>query len=209
MIIRQLKTWFYVSPDDRVWMRRRLGKTGMCLLFLMTFSAVVQDRGPISTTQHADASIRLAAANSTDDRPDVREVRDLNVTRKTEQRRDLEAAIASARQPKAVPPSGWRRTNRGWEKVDSWAKQFPHLYGPSAVASSRTLEDWIDHHQQERPGWVELSFAQLRRIPPLGIAGLQIIAIWLISRQARPQLARPQLAPVQKTRAGEPSTGEV
>lgn len=148
-------------------MRRRLGRTGTCFVFLMTFSAVMNDRGPYAA-QHAASLAGLAATDAQQPSPRI------------DVQTDLEAAIESARRPKSVPPSGWRRTNRGWEKVDLWAKQFPHLYGPE-----RTLDDWINHHQQERPSWIELSFAQLRRIPPLGIAGLQVIAIWLIARQAQ------------------------
>lgn len=149
-------------------MRQRLGRTGMCFLFLMTFSAVMNDPGP-DARHHSTGLIPVATAHSTNGPR-----QSINLTT------DVESAIEAARQPKSVPPSGWRRTNRGWEKVDLWAKQFPDLYGPE-----RTLDDWISHHQQERPIWIELSFAQLRRMPPLGIAGLQVIAIWLITRQAR------------------------
>ena len=157
---------FYVTPDDRRWMRRRAGLclrrcTVLLLIFVLmrTGMAVTGDE----PYQYASVSESAQITDPTNGSP----------------RHTTETGESAT--GRSVPPMGWRRTNRGWEKVE-WARQYPEV-----LAKKKTLRQWMQHQADRESQWLAQVSAALCRIPPLGIAALQIFAIWLIARQATPR----------------------
>jgi hypothetical protein len=72
---------------------------------------------------------------------------------------------AVAPYPKAVAPNGWRRTSHGWEHASSWPLQ------------PRQLGEIIRQQEDREPAWIQLALANLRDVPPLAFALIQIGAI--------------------------------
>lgn len=62
---------------------------------------------------------------------------------------------------RAVAPVGWRRTTRGWERLDR-AGGLPH--------SGRSIESWIRQQEAEEAGGWMAWLRPLGQIHPLGIA---------------------------------------
>jgi len=107
------------------------------------------------------------------------QAKEANSSNRSKKAADLENAIRAAATSKAVPPSGWRRTNRGWERVDDWSRLYPELY-----VQPRSLQDWMDHHREQQPNWLRSAMGHLSQLPPLSIAGMQMLAIFVIARQS-------------------------
>ena len=132
-----------LHPDDLHHLRRRLRTSGLLLLGI-TLTAVV--------------------AAWTRPEPSARAVTD-PVADKTPLTDDFSRG-------RSVPPTGWRRTTRGWERVSDW----PAL--PSDRPAS--LSELVRQQESGEPAWVRGAMARLRLIPPLGFAAAQVFAIGVI-----------------------------
>lgn len=69
-------------------------------------------------------------------------------------------------------PSGWRRTNDGWQHTSTWLRQ------PHRETSEATM-------MQPKVTWATIVMESLRRTSPLVIATMQIVAIGIILYFAR------------------------
>lgn len=78
----------------------------------------------------------------------------------------------AAVQQSAVIPTGWRRTNAGWEHASTWS------------LGSSNINDLIAAQRRREPAWIRFFFLKLRSIPPLVVAVMQITAIAVIMRIA-------------------------
>ncbi|TWU41592.1 hypothetical protein Q31b_30430 [Novipirellula aureliae] len=74
---------------------------------------------------------------------------------------------------RSVPPSGWRRTNRGWEHTSNWT--MPNHFG-----ANRSISELIATQQASEPKWLQLVLSTVRRIPPLMIAAIQVTAVAIL-----------------------------
>lgn len=79
-------------------------------------------------------------------------------------------------------PTGWRRTNRGWEHVSNWPT--------TAQARSASLGEIIAQQRRTEPRWLRDLMALLRSIPPLGFAGMQIAVVSVIAHLGTRQTAK-------------------
>jgi len=79
---------------------------------------------------------------------------------------------------RSVPPSGWRRTNRGWEHTSNWTT-------PNHINPNRSISELIAMQQANEPVWLQGVLRTVRRIPPLAIAGIQVtlVAILMLSHR--------------------------
>ena len=109
-----------------------------------------------------------------------------------------EAADDSSR-GRSVPPTGWRRTTRGWERVSDW----PAL--PSARPAS--LSELVRQQETREPAWARGALARLRLIPPLGFAAAQVVAIGVIC--AMSQRAGQSQRAARSQRAGRSRLGDL
>ncbi|TWU67625.1 hypothetical protein [Crateriforma conspicua] len=168
-----------VTADDRQWMKRRLLRSVRCC-GLMAILSIAAQFGNVPPAPQAQAEAENAVASVPGQSLDVPAM-PIHAPAMPPQTGDT----ADLSSPHSVPPVGWRRTNRGWERAEDWAWQ----YG-AVAAKDRTLDQWIDHQEQAEPGWIAKPMAWLRGIPPLGIAALQIIAVYLIYRQCPSSVER-------------------
>lgn len=81
-------------------------------------------------------------------------------------------------QAKSVTPQGWRRTDQGWEDVSAWRR-------PARPLGVIVLEQEL----RER-GWLMDVLGELRAIPPLGFALLQLVIVWAIVAVSRSERQR-------------------
>ncbi|MFG0262297.1 MAG: hypothetical protein ACF788_07895, partial [Novipirellula sp. JB048] len=77
------------------------------------------------------------------------------------------------RRPNPIPPTGWRRTNRGWEHTSSWAAS-------SLENHSSSISELIAIQESREPMWLRSLMGRVSGIPPLMIAMLQLTLIALI-----------------------------
>jgi len=155
----------YITPEDRHWMKRRslrcLRRCGAILLMVALMRTGDAEPGSFPPVDSPGSGQRSAI--------------DLDPPSEWSP-----PGVEASPAPRAVPPTGWRRTSRGWEKVD-WARQYPEL-----LARKKTMREWMRDQAAAEAGWTGDVASFLRQIPPLGIAMSQILAIWLIARQATP-----------------------
>ncbi|EMI21912.1 putative membrane protein [Rhodopirellula maiorica SM1] len=85
-----------------------------------------------------------------------------------------------SRQPNPIPPTGWRRTNRGWEHTSSWPQT-------SGQGQSHSISELIAMQESREPKWFNTVLGRVSGIPPLMIAVLQITMIAVIFNMAKPK----------------------
>lgn len=145
---------FHLPAEDWAWMRRRLRSTGGVLLLLLGLGAALQLRSPAPNEPGANNALQ----------PSTIVVGDTPPTAKPGGR--------------SVPPSGWRRTSRGWEHVASWPASGHRSDRPSLGERVRALE-------ASEPVFVRQTFRRLRATPPLMVAFIQVVAIGVICQLGR------------------------
>ncbi len=145
---------FHLPAEDWAWMRRRLRSTGGIMLLLLGLGVATQFRSPAPNEPGANNTLQ----------PSTIGVGNAPPTEKPGGR--------------SVPPSGWRRTSRGWEHVASWPASGHRSDRPSLGERVRALE-------ASEPVWVRHAFRRLRATPPLMVAFIQVVAIGLICQLGR------------------------
>lgn len=91
---------------------------------------------------------------------------------------------------KAHSPKGFRRTADGWEDATYWFLPYP--------VEQRSVGALMVAQQQREQGILQRSLRRIRQTPPLVIAAVQIILIYLLyrfdlsRRQSSPQQPRHQ-----------------
>jgi len=72
-----------------------------------------------------------------------------------------------------VAPTGWRRTQHGWEDVSTWPTKAP------------SLPEIVMRQELQESAWIRDSLQTLRRVPPLVFAMLQLAAVAVIIGRAQ------------------------
>ncbi|TWU22022.1 hypothetical protein Pla52o_30700 [Novipirellula galeiformis] len=88
------------------------------------------------------------------------------------------ASAIEGRRPNPIPPTGWRRTNRGWEHTATWPSS-------SSLSQQNSISELIAIQESREPKWLQSLLGRVSRIPPLMIAVLQITIIALILTMAQ------------------------
>lgn len=148
---------FHLQAEDWAWVRQRLRSTAGVTLLMLGLTAAIQFRPPAPHEPGAD------------------------VYRGS----DADGAIAIGDGPpsgetrgRSIPPSGWRRTSRGWEHVASWPAAADRSNRPS-------LGERVEALEASEPVWVRHALGQLRATPPLMVALIELIAIGVICQLGR------------------------
>jgi len=86
----------------------------------------------------------------------------------------------SLRSGRSVPPTGWRRTNRGWERAEVWGTVSTaadvSIGGFTGRIAERpeTINQWIQWDRAREQGWVSSFFGRVRPLHPI------VFAVWLV-----------------------------
>ncbi len=156
-----------LSPADRRWMKVRLLRTcKLSLLFLVL--SVAADFNPHASLSSAAGS-NQSVATSDSRRSEIPELSNRTLNAKSQ---DDNWFL----ERRSVPPSGWRKTNRGWERVSTWAG-----YGPP-------INELIHTQKASEPAWAQVVFARLTNVSPITIALIQIFLITAICAAANSKL---------------------
>ena len=78
--------------------------------------------------------------------------------------------ILSSQEPRAVLPTGWRRTADGWQHVSSWAAATRRIPLSQRVIAQRNAQ----------PVWMRRAMASIRQIPPGSFALAQLACVGLL-----------------------------
>jgi hypothetical protein len=78
---------------------------------------------------------------------------------------ETELVYLTTRRPNPIAPHGWRRTDLGWEDVSTWRRR------------PRPLGEIVMAQEAREPSWMKWALEELRQVPPLAFAMLQIAAI--------------------------------
>lgn len=92
-------------------------------------------------------------------------VSSIEAVTETELPPESELVYLPVRSPNPIAPQGWRRTDRGWEHVSTWPKP------------GRPLGEIVREQEQREPRWLSNVLTEVRQLPPLTFAALQIVAI--------------------------------
>ena len=79
------------------------------------------------------------------------------------------ARSVSGRKLTSVPPEGWRRTNRGWEHVSSWA------------SPTKSIDSLMETQAAREPAFARGLLAQVSKLSPVTFAMCQVVAILAIA----------------------------
>jgi hypothetical protein len=86
---------------------------------------------------------------------------------------ESELVYLPTKSPNPVPPNGWRRTELGWENVSTWPKP------------GRPLGAIVNEQELREPRWFNHVLSQVRQLPPLTFAALQVATIAIVVRLSR------------------------
>ena len=157
-------------PEDARWLRTQLRNHLICTLAIVGCLVVLGLQ-----THRANIVVALASES----RPaDVMLAAQEGVAVMEEDQLPPETELISLSNShgNAVAPQGWRRTDLGWEHVSTWR--------PVA----RPLGEIVLAQEAREPAWVKGTLAEVRQMPPLAFAFLQIAAIagiFAVSRHER------------------------
>ncbi len=203
--------FFYLSPDDRDWLKCLLMKHAflvtLILCFWLILNAWPKAETPVSrvdesnTVQLSVAQDFFEATESVAGQGQVRAwVEDATHAIRTagspanQVNSDVPESLVvtnSLKKPKAhylsraVQPTGWRRTRNGWENTATWH---------TSVAS---LGDIVRQQQERESDWLQELLAQVRSVPPWAVALFQLSAVgglllyesWAARKQQRQVIA--------------------
>lgn len=111
-----------------------------------------------------------------------------------------EAAITSDDSPlRSVSPTGWRRTNRGWERAEAWdngtlafasesgeTPLLPSRYSMLGGTRPQTVGQWMIWDQAREPVWANTLLGSLKRVHPIFVAVFLIAVAIVITRLSEP-----------------------
>lgn len=187
--------FFYLSPDDRDWLKRWLVKHAFLLLLILSFWLILHawpkaetpasnldgrtDNQPSmnasgNSNTLGDASQDLHQGQAmawVEDGPQAIRLVELKRNSANATAYDAFGANSSMNQPSAdnsvsaVQPTGWRRTRNGWENTASWR------------TSLASLGDIVRQQQEKEPSWFQNLLASVRSVPPWGVALFQLAAV--------------------------------
>ncbi|TWT81820.1 hypothetical protein CA13_32730 [Planctomycetes bacterium CA13] len=83
---------------------------------------------------------------------------------------ETELRLLNAHQPRPIPPTGWRRTNHGWEHTSTWPSDI-------VAGEKKSISELIAIQEAREPMWLQVTLGKVRGVPPLMIALIQITAI--------------------------------
>ena len=155
--------------DETMWLRRWLRSNAVCVLAMLAFLLILKFQTPPSVEEQAIAAGGASAVSQPLPMADEHHVDPSKIPATGEILREPKQSTG----PVSVAPSGWRRTDRGWENVASWQKP------------SEPLGEIVLRQEKREPKWVRDSLATLRGLPPLAFAMLQITAISAIVAVSR------------------------
>jgi hypothetical protein len=105
---------------------------------------------------------------------------------------------------RSVPPTGWRRTTRGWERAETWGSTSavmagdslePHGFRGSFATTGgirpQTVGQWMAWDQAREPSWANAVLGALKRINPLFFAVFLVGVALVITRISEPKTANP------------------
>ena len=157
--------------------------SSLVILSLLTLLLILLRATP--DDDEAEVGSRPSIAGNTTKFRQARDSTSSETPRRTAQPASGEASSLTAARHKGprkklnpIPPTGWRRTTRGWEHVGSW----PNVN--AGVTRRSDLNALIAQQRAQEPGWLTAGFRLLRQIPPLGYATLQLAAIGIIVQLA-------------------------
>ena len=187
--------FFYLSPDDRNWLKRWLTKHASLLLLILCFWLIL-NAWPKAETPHS--ILNGQAEKRTNGDVFVASKAPVGVSHDSNQgyamawvgdgpqgirRVDLPVSLVGAVGPgsarpdstmnvaspmssvPAVQPEGWRRTRDGWENTATWR------------TSVTSLGDIVRQQQVREPSWFQNLLARVRGVPPWGVALFQLAAV--------------------------------
>lgn len=104
---------------------------------------------------------------------------------------------------RSVFPSGWRRTNHGWERAEVWLREpaatpFPAIvrddYRPRFAAvggiQPQSLSQWITWDEAREPGWANRVMLAGRQIHPVFWAAFLVSVASLLAHLS--ELSQPR-----------------
>ena len=198
--------FFYLSPDDRDWLKCLLMKHAflvtLILCFWLVLNAWPKAETPDSRVNEADSAESRVAQEFSEstaalrnqgrvrawvaDGPQALRLVDLPLDSVDAVEPEALVAASSLKRPDArylsrdVQPTGWRRTRNGWENTANWH------------TSLASLGDIVRQQQERESGWFQELLARVRSVPPWGVALFQLSAVGGVllfeRRAARKQL---------------------
>ena len=162
-----------VRPNVRdqpiAWMRHRLRTTFWILVFLtsiQSFSALPS----ISLLQ----SVTVADGQEITDGQELTAMSDSigpNMDTNSESTQSKVSNQTKLKvQLRAVAPTGWRRTSKGWQNVSSWRPMVQHIPLSQRVIAQR----------ESQPAWLQRAMTSIRRTPPGCVAIAQLVCVGML-----------------------------
>lgn len=142
-----------LTDQDRRWMVSRLKTSGRLMAGLVLFNVATSFGW---TSRDLPHEIRATVTAQT---PEIQTV--------------PSASSESGRKLKSVPPQGWRRTNRGWEHVNSW--KSPTISMDSLMQTQAARE----------PVLARDLLTKVSKLSPVTFAVCQVVAILAIAWLAK------------------------
>lgn len=141
----------------RRWLKGQLAFAAMVLMFVVLVRAQSpQIPDSVNDLEHQ------ASAQTGSSRVETRDATSKELPPETE-------LIYLHRSPaNPVAPTGWRRTQNGWEDVSTWPAMAP------------SLPEIVMRQELQESAWLRDSLRTLRRVPPLVFAMLQLAAVAVI-----------------------------
>jgi hypothetical protein len=200
--------FFYLSPEDRDWLKCLLMKHAFLLTLILCFwlilnawpkaetpvsrvdeSDTVQFRVPQEGSEAAAAMLNRGRVRAwVEDGPQAIKLVDLPLDSVNAVEPKELVSTSSLKRPgtrylsRAVQPTGWRRTRNGWENTANWR------------TSLASLGDIVRQQQEREPDWFQALLARVRSVPPWGVALFQLSAVGGVllfeRRAARKQLSQ-------------------
>ncbi len=183
--------FFYLSPDDRGWLKCLLMKHAFLVTLILCFwfilNAWPKAETPVSKVDESDlVQFRVAQEFSEAtgasrnqgrvrdwgaDGPQAKRLVDLTAGSVDDFETEPLLAASSLERPdsrsisRAVQPTGWRRTRNGWENTANWS------------TSLDSLGDIVRRQLERESGWFQDLLARVRSVPPWGVALFQLSAV--------------------------------
>ncbi len=159
---------FGFNKNDVRLLKHCLWVNAKCVAMIVAFVIVL--RLTHETPAHSIASIPVAQMS----------VAQIPVTATSSVVSTSTLTSAEGRPLNPIPPTGWRRTNRGWEHTSSWPQT-------SGLGQTHSISELIAMQESREPRWLNTVLGRVGGIPPLMIAVLQITMIAVIFNVAKPK----------------------
>ena len=183
--------FFYLSPDDRDWLKCLLVRHALLIALILSFWLILnawpQAEPRVSRAEEsrrvqfsldgrgfeptASMVVQTQVSSWLENDLPAKKLVDLTVSQVNACEPETLLANHTLKKPeardhsRAVQPTGWRRTRNGWENTDSWQTSLP------------SLGDIVRQQQERESDWLQHLLAQVRRVPPWGVALFQLSAV--------------------------------